>query len=293
VKIRRYPFFSFQTAIVVHDTLSQTITGTVFRMKDYALVLKIWSKSKSSLYFARETLECIVNHMVHSFPDIIVNGNGLMRECEKHWEKLWVQKSGKLTHARWWVGVGICWFNFSRMRRFRYWYCIDSRTTFIPSRTRRHISSDPVWRDSEYEELSIIRMTPQTQTIPPVDRQRSHLTPTIKTIMLRCFEESLPNDQIARILGISLSCVRKRHKHYMLHGSLDYSEFSTSLSIISQELLDEIETLCEQLHYPTASDIIAYLPPHLTCSLASCRRALQVLNYSYKRVISVFICRFF
>ena len=121
----------------------------------------------------------------------------------------------------------------------------------------------------------------------PKKPERSHLSPLLKTLLQRCFVERLPTAQISRILGISVSCIGKRRKHFTFHGTVDYSTSSTPLSPFSSELLQEIESLCEQLETPTAREIVAHLPAHLSCSLPTCRRALKFLNYSFKRVISV------
>ena len=109
--------------------------------------------------------------------------------------------------------------------------------------------------------------------------------------MERCFCEGLRSAQIARILDLSPSCVQKRRIQYDREQTIPTSPRSSHASIITPALLHEIDSLCEHLPLPTAGDIVKFLSPENSCSISTCRTALKILNFSYKKVITV--CAFF
>jgi len=118
-------------------------------------------------------------------------------------------------------------------------------------------------------------------------RARSFLSPMDISNMTRCFQEALPLRQISRILDVSFSCVVKRKQFYDQFEKCPLPTKPGPSTILSDELLSEIEFLCEFLPSPTARDIVSYLSPEHQCGLSTVRSALKHLNYSFKRVVSV------
>ena len=108
-------------------------------------------------------------------------------------------------------------------------------------------------------------------------RMRSRTTICEKTrlIMARCFAENLPSVQIARILHLSPSCVEKRRIRHDTEQSLPTSPRSSHVLIITPGFVDEIESLCEHLHFPTAAEIVKFLSQEHQCSVSTCRTALK------------------
>ena len=139
--------------------------------------------------------------------------------------------------------------------------------------------------DLEYVDLP--RKTPTRGEKKRRLRSRATVCEATRMIMDRCFAETLPSRQIARILNLSTSCVEKRRILYDERRAPPTTPRSGRSSLLSPCLLEEIESLCEHLKYPTVPEIVEYLSPEYRCSLSTCRKALKVLNYSYKKVISV------
>ena len=120
-------------------------------------------------------------------------------------------------------------------------------------------------------------------------RSRSFLSPVLKRILTRCFEEKLPLTQIAKILKLSYWCVLRRHAQFVQHGSIEYTSDPIHPTPLQPSLLSEIVTICDHLYLPTALDIVSHLSPESRCSISTCRRALKQLGYTYKKVVSVSI----
>ena len=203
--------------------------------------------------------------------------------CEKNASK----KSGKLGLACVWDDIILFSFNLNRMRRFAFQSPRDTHYILLTLHLSTLFLMNCIRNDTTYRDKRIIKKKKRKLITSPKKGSRTRLSPILVAILQRCFDEELPTSQIARILGKSVSCITKRRRHYDIHGTCEYSAAPTSCTTFSQELLDEIEAVCEHIQTPTASDIVIHLPPHLRCSVSTCRRALKILNYSYKRVLSV------